>query len=79
MMNRVFKGLRECSVKLSARSVNIQTLFVAAQAFPLQPLPEHPKIIFDPLKNSHPRQKFIYKFIELWILSLRVFMSFVCL
>ena len=35
ILNKVYKVLKEYSVKFSAHLVNIQTLSVAAQAFPL--------------------------------------------
>ena len=79
IINKVYKVLKEYSVKFSAFLVNIQTLSVAAQAFPLQPLPKHPNLFFDPLKKIPPPSNFVYKLIELYTLSPIFFMSFGCL
>ena len=52
IINKVYTVLKEYSVKFSAFLVNIQTLSVAAQALPLQPLLKHPNLFFDPLKEN---------------------------
>jgi len=41
IIKKVYKVLKQYSLKFSAFLVNIQTLSVAAQAFLLQPLPKH--------------------------------------
>ena len=64
-MNKLYKVLKEYSLKRSAFLVNIQTLSVAAQALPLQPLLKHPEL-FDPLKKFPPPSTFVYKCIEIY-------------
>ena len=76
ILNKVYEVLNKYSVKFPAFLVNIQTLSIATQAFPLQPIPEHPNLLFAPLKKSHPLLNFVYKLIELFELSQISFMSF---
>ena len=76
IINKVYKVPKEYSVKFSAFSVNIQTLSVAAQALPLQPLSKPPNLFFDPLKKFPPPSNFVYKSIELYTLPPIFFISF---
>ena len=64
VINKVSKVLKEYSVKFSAFLVNIQTLPVAAQALPLQPLPKQPNLCFEPLIKIPPPSNFVYKSIK---------------
>ena len=56
IINKLYKVLKEYSVKFSSLLVNIQTLSVASQAFSLQPLSKPPNLLFDPLKKFPPPQ-----------------------
>ena len=63
IINKVHKVLKEYSAKFSAFLVDMETLSVAAQALPFQPLSKHPKH-FSPFEKSLTLSHFVYKLIE---------------
>ena len=65
IIRTVYKLLKEHSVEYSALLVNIQTLSVATQSLPLQPLPKHPKSGFSPFKTIQPLSNFVSELIEI--------------
>ena len=75
IINKVDEVLKEYSVKSLDFLVNIQTLPVATQSVPLQPLPKHP-IFFFTLKKILSLLNFVYRLIVISTSSKFLFIPF---